>query len=147
MSSTYRYQIPVEQTQWKFEGQNETILTWEYEDGRQKLLALYDKGKKQQWDATTRIDWSQDLDPENPMMLDDGVEECVQATMQSDQMRQFRTRLFTRIVPTVKDIGLWGRRVQKAYADMGVLDFATIDAEALLENDARVAEEFDAGRR
>ena len=38
MSSTYRYQIPVEQTQWKFEGQNETILTWEYEDGREKLL-------------------------------------------------------------------------------------------------------------
>jgi ribonucleotide reductase beta subunit family protein with ferritin-like domain len=71
MSSTYRYQIPVEQTQWKFEGQNETILTWEYEDGREKLLNLYDKGKKQQWDAATRIDWSQDLDPENPMMLDD----------------------------------------------------------------------------
>ena len=38
MSSTYRYQIPVEQTQWKFEGQSETILTWEYEDGRGKLL-------------------------------------------------------------------------------------------------------------
>jgi 1,2-phenylacetyl-CoA epoxidase catalytic subunit len=75
------------------------------------------------------------------------VEECIQATMQSDQMRQFRTRLFTRIVPTVKDIGLWGQRVQKAYAEMGVLDFATIDAEALLENDARVAEEFDARRR
>src|SRR6266700_1666409 len=71
MSSTYRYQIPVEQTQWKFEGQSETILNWEYEDGRSKLLALYDKGKKQQWDAATRIDWSQDLDPENPMMLDD----------------------------------------------------------------------------
>src|SRR6266852_5625641 len=265
MSSTYRYQIPVEQTQWKFEGQSETILTWEYEDGRSKLLALYDKGKKQQWDAATRIDWSQDLDPENPMMMDDRavqiwgspvwerltekertrvrhhlqaqtlsqfmhgeqgaliatakivqtvpgvdakfyaatqvmdearhveayarllhekfelsdterdereefvveacyhmrdrfnqrevwetlglpVEECIQATLQSDQMKQFRTRLFTRIVPTVKDIGLWGQRVQKAYADMGVLDFATIDAEALLDNDAKVAEEFDARR-
>ena len=29
---------------------------------------------------------------------------------------------------------------------MGVLDFANIDAEALLENDAKVAEEFDARR-
>jgi 1,2-phenylacetyl-CoA epoxidase catalytic subunit len=75
------------------------------------------------------------------------VEECIQATLKSDQMKQFRTRLFTRIVPTVKDIGLWGQRVQKAYADMGVLDFATIDAEALLDNDAKVAEEFDARRR
>ena len=62
-------------------------------------------------------------------------------------MRQFRTRLFTRIVPTVKDIGLWGQRVQKAYGDMGVLDFASIDAEGLLDNDAKVAEEFDARRR
>ena len=71
MSSTYRYQIPVEQTQWKFEGQNETILTWEYEDGRSKLLALYDKGKKQQWDASTRLDWSLELNPDNPMELKD----------------------------------------------------------------------------
>src|SRR6266571_1718780 len=44
MTTTFRYQIPVEQTQWKFEGQSDTA---------------------------TRIDWSQDLDPENPMMMDD----------------------------------------------------------------------------
>ena len=61
--------------------------------------------------------------------------------------RSFRTRLFTRIVPTVRDIGLWGERVQRAYADMGVLDFASVDSEALLENDARVALDFDAARR
>ena len=58
----------------------------------------------------------------------------------------FRKRLFSRIVPTVKDIGLWGPRVQKAFADMGAIEFAEIDGEALLENDNRVAEEFDAGR-
>jgi hypothetical protein len=74
------------------------------------------------------------------------VDECIRFTMESDQMRQFRTRLFTRIVPTVKDIGLWGSRVRKAYADMGVLDFAEVDAEGLLERDNRVAEEFDAKR-
>jgi 1,2-phenylacetyl-CoA epoxidase catalytic subunit len=347
MTTTFRYQIPVAQTQWKFEGRADTAFTWEYDEGREKLLTLYDKGKKQQWDAATRIDWSQDLDPENPMLLDDRsvqiwgtpiwerltdqektrvrhhlqaqtlsqfmhgeqgaliatakivqtvpdadakfyaatqvmdearhveayarllhekmeiaypitpglralleqtigdrrwdmtylgmqilieglalaafqrirdtsknplaaavnayvmqdearhvafgrlalrdyypqlteperaereefvveacyhmrdrfnqrevwervglpVEECIQATLASDQMRQFRTRLFTRIVPTVKDIGLWGARVQKAYADMGVLDFASVDAEALLDNDARVALEFDARPR
>src|SRR5213592_40244 len=347
MATMFRYQLPVEQTGWTLSGETQTSFTWEYEDERSKLLALYDKGKKQQWDAATRIDWSQDLDPENPQEIDDRlipifgsaiwekltdkekvhlrhhqqaqtlsqfmhgeqgalmaaarivqtvpdldakfyaatqvmdearhveayarllneklgiaypitpglkalletvltdkrwdmtylgmqilieglalaafqrirdyaknrlaasvnayvmqdearhvafgrlalrdfypqlsdaeraereefvveasylmrdrflaeevwehlglpVEECLKATLQSDQMKQFRTRLFTRIVPTVKDIGLWGQRVQKAYADMGVLDFATIDAEALLENDAKVAEEFDARRR
>jgi ribonucleotide reductase beta subunit family protein with ferritin-like domain len=71
MSTMYRYQLPVEQTGWKLNGETEATFSWEYEDGREKLLALYDKGKKQQWDAATRIDWSQDLDPENPMMLDD----------------------------------------------------------------------------
>jgi 1,2-phenylacetyl-CoA epoxidase catalytic subunit len=326
--------------------QTETVFTWEYEDAREKLLTLYDKGKKQQWDAAERIDWSLDLDPENPMEMDDRsvpihgsdvwnrltpkerarlrhhaqahslsqfmhgeqgalmatakivqtvsdieskfyaatqvmdearhveayarllhekfelvypitpglaalleqtltdrrwdmtylgmqilieglalaafqrirdmsknrlaaavnayvmqdesrhvafgrlalrdyypqlseaerdereefvveacyhmrdrfnqkelwdtldlpVQECVEAAMQSDSMRQFRTRLFTRIVPTVKDIGLWGPRVRKAYEDMGVLALADVDAAALLENDSRVAEDFDAGR-
>src|SRR5712664_3969510 len=71
MATTFRYQIPVEQTKWKFEGRSDTAFTWEYEDGREKLLTLYDKGKKQQWDAAERLDWSQDLDPENPMMMDD----------------------------------------------------------------------------
>src|SRR5438477_2436151 len=346
MSTPYRYVLPVEQTEWKFDGNTETCFTWEYDEPREALLQLYAKGKKQQWDAAERSDWSLDLDPENPMMLDDRVvhiygtdlsnrmnekerrqvrhhlqasqisqfmhgeqgaliatakivqtvpdldskfyaatqvmdearhveayarllhekfelaypitpglktlleqtisdrrwdmtylgmqilieglalaafqrirdtaknplagavnayvmqdearhvafgrlalrdyypqlteterdereqfvveacyhmrdrfnqrevwetlglpvEECIQATLQSDQMRQFRTRLFTRIVPTVKDIGLWGSRVQKAYADMGVLEFADVDAEALLENDARVALDFDARR-
>lgn len=347
MATMYRYQLPVTETGWTLEGQTQTAFTWEYEDERAKLLALYDKGKKQQWDAAERIDWSLDLDPENPQEIDDRlipiygspvwdrltakektklrchqqaqslsqfmhgeqgalmaaarivqmvpeldakfyaatqvmdearhveayarllneklgmaypitpglsslletvltdrrwdmtylgmqilieglalaafqrirdyaknrlaasvnayvmqdearhvafgrlalrdfyphlsdgerdereefvveacyhmrdrfnqkevwenlglpVKEAIEAAMASENMKMFRKRLFSRIVPTVKDIGLWGRRVQKAYADMGVLDFATIDAEALLENDARVAEEFDAGRR
>ncbi len=71
MSSTFLYQLPVEQTEWKINGQTETRLTWEYEDGRDSLLKLYSKGKKQQWDAADRIDWSCDLDPENPMLMPD----------------------------------------------------------------------------
>ena len=72
------------------------------------------------------------------------VAECIAAVNQSDTMKQFRRRLFTRIVPTVKDIGLWGSRVRRAYDDMGVMEFADTDAAAILENDNRVAEEFDA---
>ncbi len=33
MSSTFLYRLPVEQTQWKVEGQTTTAFTWEYEDG------------------------------------------------------------------------------------------------------------------
>ena len=62
-------------------------------------------------------------------------------------MKMFRSRLFTRIVPTVKDIGLWGPKVQEAFAAMGAIEFAQTDAAALLDNDARVAEEFDAQTR
>ena len=34
-------------------------------------MNLYEKGKTQQWNTNTRIDWSQDLDPENPQELPD----------------------------------------------------------------------------
>ena len=66
MSTTYRYTLPVEQTEWKFDGNTETCFTWEYDEPREALLQLYAKGKKQQWDAAERIDWSQDLDREKP---------------------------------------------------------------------------------
>ena len=77
------------------------------------------------------------------------VDECVQLVQGSDRMRQFRTRLFTRIVPTIKDIGLWGPKIRRAYANMGILGFADIDTEELGRHDERVAEEFDTrmGRR
>ena len=346
MTTELRYALPVDQTNWSIDGQTETVLRWEYEDGRDGLLSLYDKGKKQQWDAAERIDWSQDLDPENPMVLPDEAiaifgsdiwnkmnqkeranlrrhlqawqisqflhgeqgalictakivqqvpnmdakyyaatqvvdearhveayarllhekfelaypitpplkallsdilsdsrwdftylgmqvlieglalaafqrirdqsknplsaainayvmqdearhvafgrlalrdyypqltdaerdereefvveasylmrdrflseevwepaglskKDCVGYVANSAAMTHFRGRLFTRIVPTIKDIGLWGPRVRKAYGDMGILEFAEIDSAALLERDNQVAEAFDALR-
>src|ERR1044071_1282421 len=338
MSTSYRYALPVEQTEWKFDGHTNVTFTWEYDENRAGLLQLYSKGKQQQWDAADRIDWSLDLDPENPMELDDRatplfgspiwermtererrtmrhhlqassisqfmhgeqgaliatakivqtvpnldakfyaatqvmdearhveaysrllhekfelaypithglrslletglsdsrwdmtyltmqilieglalaafqrirdqsknplaaavnayvmqdearhvafgrlalrdlypqltdaerreredfvveacyqmrdrfnqrelwehlglpVESAVDAAMNSENMRLFRKRLFSRIVPTVKDIGLWGPGVQKAFVDMGAIEFADIDSEAVLDQDQRV---------
>jgi hypothetical protein len=74
------------------------------------------------------------------------VDECVALVQASERMRQFRTRLFTRIVPTIKDIGLWGPRIRKAYTEMGVLAYADVDAAALLARDEQVAASFDARR-
>ncbi len=71
------------------------------------------------------------------------ADECMASTDHSEWMEQFRSYLFTRIVPNVKHIGLWGPRVQKAYADMGILGFGDIDSEELQKEDERVAEEFD----
>jgi hypothetical protein len=61
----------------------------------------------------------------------------------SKQMNSFRGRLFSRIVPTIKDIGLWGPRVQKAFAEMGVMDYAKVDVDEQLARDGQVAEDFD----
>jgi hypothetical protein len=55
----------------------------------------------------------------------------------------FRALLFSRIVPCVKDIGLWGPRVRSAFADLGVLDAASSDLEALMKDDEDIAERVE----
>ena len=71
------------------------------------------------------------------------VAECLEFTDHSEVQQAFRTLLFSRIVPCVKDIGLWGPKVQRAYADLGVLDAANTDLESLMRDDERIAEEVD----
>jgi hypothetical protein len=71
------------------------------------------------------------------------VAECLEFTEHSPVQQAFRTLLFSRIVPCVKDIGLWGPKVQHAYADLGVLDAANTDLESLMRDDERIAEEVD----
>jgi hypothetical protein len=342
-----RYAVPIDSVEWAVPGQFDTLFKWEYEDGRAPLKTLYEKGKNLQWNTNTRIDWSQELDPENPQQLPDEsvsifgsdvwnrltkkekaevrrhqqswqlsqflhgeqgalictakivqqvpfvdakfyaatqvmdearhvetysrllhekfelaypitptlkrllndvlsdsrwdmtylgmqvlieglalaafasirdqaknslaaavnayvmqdearhvafgrltlrdyypqltqaerdereefaveacylmrdrflaeevwetlglpVEQCVGYVENSQDMRQFRSLLFTRIVPTIKEIGLWGPKIRRAYANMGIIGFAEADAEALSREDERIAEEFDARRQ
>ena len=344
MTTQRIYALPVDVTQWTFDGATDLMFNWEYDDGSAPLLELYEKGKQQQWDASTRLDWSLELNPDNPMELKDEaisiygtdhwnrmtekerswlrlhlqansisqfmhgeqgaliatakivgtvpdmnakfyaatqvmdearhveaykrllhekfkvaypINKALQTLLEqtltdrrwdmtylgmqvlieglalaafqsirdkagntlagavnayvmqdearhvsfgrlalreyyphlseaerdereefvvdalyfmrdrfnqsevwerlglpakvlddihynSKQMQSFRGRLFSRVVPTVKDIGLWGPRVQKAFADMGVMEYAKIDVEKLIGNDMKVAEDFDA---
>jgi hypothetical protein len=74
------------------------------------------------------------------------VELCVNYIDNSEMMRAFRSNLFSRIVPTVKDIALWGPKIRRAYASMGILGFGEIDTEELNRNDEQVAQDFDARR-
>ncbi len=71
------------------------------------------------------------------------IRECIEWEENSPGMKEFRSALFTRIVPTIKDIGLWGPRIQKAYTDMGVLAFAEVNLDDLAARDDAVAVEFD----
>jgi hypothetical protein len=346
MSTQQRYAFPPGDTEWKVPGQFDTVFRWEYEQTRAAMMTLYEKGKNLQWNSNVRIDWSQDLDPENPMELPDEsvliygsplwekltreerarvrhhqqawqisqflhgeqgallctskivqqvpdmdakyyaatqvmdearhvevfsrllhdkfqlaypitpplqallgdvlrdsrwdmtylgmqvlveglalasfqqirdgarnglaaqvnayvmqdearhvafgrlalrdyypqltqkerdereefavegcylmrdrflavemwetlglpTERCVEFTRSSQLMQSYRTALFTRIVPTIKEIGLWGPRIRRAYADMGILGFADVDGEALAREDEKIAERFDAER-
>ena len=70
--TTKVYQLPVDKTGWQTADKSGTAMfTWEYDDGREKLINLYAKGKKKQWDAAERIDWSHTPDPENPLQVPD----------------------------------------------------------------------------
>src|SRR5689334_1984953 len=71
MATEDRYARSPGPVDWSVPGTFDTNFRWEYQDGRESLLKLYQKGKDRQWDATSRIDWSQDLDPENPEQLPD----------------------------------------------------------------------------
>jgi hypothetical protein len=69
--STRYYTLPVEQTKWEVPSGSTTVFNWEYDEGRDRLLALYEKGKEKQWNASTRLDWSIEVDPRSPGNVDD----------------------------------------------------------------------------
>lgn len=73
MSAEFRYVMPVEETQWNLPATGEVAFTWDYDTHSTELLQLYSKGKQQQWDAETRIDWSLPVDPDDPMQMDESV--------------------------------------------------------------------------
>ncbi len=75
--------------------------------------------------------------------LDLPVEECVEWAENSEMNKLFRTLLFQRIVPVVKDIGLWGDKIQKAYTDMGVMHYADQDLDLLAKQDEEIAKDLD----
>ncbi|WP_405716578.1 MULTISPECIES: ferritin-like domain-containing protein [unclassified Streptomyces] len=64
----------------------------------------------------------------------------------SEFLQLFRKLLFSRIVPCVKDIGLWGERLQKAYLDMGVFDLGDSNLDLLMTQDEEIAEQLDRDR-
>jgi hypothetical protein len=63
--STRHYALPVETTGWTVPGLAKVQFSWEYDDNRDKLLSLYEKGKTKQWNTNERIDWSIELDIES----------------------------------------------------------------------------------
>jgi hypothetical protein len=72
--------------------------------------------------------------------------EAEELSERSEYLQLFRRLLFSRIVPCVKDIGLWGERLQRAYVDMGVLEMGDSSLDLLMAQDEEIAEKLDAER-
>ncbi len=293
--STRYYTLPVDQTKWEVPSGSTTIFNWEYDETRDRLLNLYEKGKERQWNSNTRLDWSTEVDPGsadnypefyvpiygsdiwermnererwdvrhhtaawtnsqmaypiNPhlkallndvirderwdmtylgmqvlieglalaafsmirdysdeplakaintyVMQDEArhvafgrlalrdyypqltdaeraereefivyacylmrnrflaeevwenlgldVAECLRYVESSEMLRAFRKMLFSRIVPTVKDLGLFGPKVRTAFEDMGVIEFQDVNPDDLSAADEALAEDLDQRR-
>ena len=65
--STRIYTLPIEQTQWRVPSGATTVFDWQYDQGRDRMLGLYEKGKEKQWNASDRLDWSLDVNTQDPM--------------------------------------------------------------------------------
>jgi hypothetical protein len=72
------------------------------------------------------------------------MKEVLDYVERSEMMKQFRKMLFSRIVPIVKDIGLFGPRVRAAFEKLGVIEFQDLDPDALSASDEEIASEMEA---
>ncbi len=72
--------------------------------------------------------------------------EAGELSERSEYLQIFRKLLFSRIVPCVRDIGLWGERLQRAYADMGVFELGDANLDQLMAQDEEIAEQLDSRR-
>ncbi len=75
--------------------------------------------------------------------LDLPADQTLEHVRNSATQIMFRSMLFQRIVPVLRDIGLFGPKVRAAFTDMGVMGFADSDVEELMAEDDTMAEELD----
>jgi len=71
LSTRDLYTTPITTAAWSVPAAGAARFSWEYDDGRDRLLALYQKGKDKQWDSAKRIDWDIEVDPFNVLGIPD----------------------------------------------------------------------------
>jgi hypothetical protein len=69
----------------------ESVLTWNYDVEHADLRALYEKAKREQWNATTQLNWAQDVDADTPI-LDDNIDPNVALLRDSDIWRRMTAK-------------------------------------------------------
>jgi hypothetical protein len=73
--------------QWAVSTTMESVLTWNYNVEHADLRALYEKAKREQWNATTQLNWAQPVDADAPI-LDDNIDPNVALLRDSDLWRK-----------------------------------------------------------
>ena len=73
------------------------------------------------------------------------ADQCIAYADESDLAKQFRYRLFSKIVPNVKSLGLLSRRQRERFEQLGILEFETntssdVDHDVELERRVRAGE-------
>jgi len=69
------------------------------------------------------------------------VDACIKASLESDIAKEFRRRLFSKIVPNVKSLGLLSDRQRVRFEELGILEFehnTTSDVDADAEEAQRI---------
>ena len=72
---------------WAVQTVMDAVMTWNYDVEHPELRALYEKAKREQWNATTQLPWTHDVDPEG-MILDDDINPNVALLRDSDIWRR-----------------------------------------------------------
>jgi hypothetical protein len=57
----------------RFRVEQDLAYNWEYDSSRRRLMRLYENAKRDQWNATSRLDWSVDVDPQGELIPDMSV--------------------------------------------------------------------------
>jgi hypothetical protein len=66
---------------------------------------------------------------------------CIEVALESPLAKEFRRRLFSKIVPNVKSLGLLSDRQRERFAELGILEFesnTTSDVDADIEEEKRI---------
>ena len=58
------------------------------------------------------------------------VDEILEITLRSETLRQFRTMLFSKVVPNVKRLGLLNKRLREQFRKLGILGFEDAEPSA-----------------
>ena len=84
-----------EQATEAFDVQQSVSYNWEYENTRRRLVRLYENAKRDQWNATERLDWSIDVDPEAGLVPDMSI--GIYGTPMWDKLTEAEVRKLPRL--------------------------------------------------